>query len=316
MPAEPGAPRRADRRADPRRPRRRHRRDPPRPRRRPHRRRSSSRPAGTATSRTRATATTRSGRCARSSQLPVHCHSGPAPQRGLRRGARLDERLRVRDDLLHRTSAVVHAAHRRVRALPDAARWRSPRPARFWVADMLWRMRHDGDARARHAQDGRTRAASSRCCRASTSTATVQIGASNTRRRELGRRYEIGVGNIMWGNDFPHPEGTWPYTREFLKDRFWDIPVDETAQILGLNQAEFYGFDLDRLRPIADRIGPTPRTSARPTPVPPPSGSRCAAPAAPGSRDRRPSLRSPTDIPPLNRPPSGHRPSPTARTTP
>ena len=48
--------------------------------------------------------------------------------------------------------------------------------------------------------------------------------SSNTRRRELGRRYEIGVGNIMWGNDFPHPEGTWPYTREFLKDRFWDIP--------------------------------------------------------------------------------------------
>ena len=48
----------------------------------------------------------------------------------------------------------------------------------------------------------------------------VKIGASNTRRRELGRRYEIGVGNIMWGNDFPHPEGTWPYTREFLKERF------------------------------------------------------------------------------------------------
>jgi hypothetical protein len=86
----------------------------------------------------------------------------------------------------------------------------------------------------------------------------IKIGASNTRRRELGRRYEIGVGNIMWGNDFPHPEGTWPYTREFLKDRFWDIPVDETAQILGLNQAEFYSFDLDALQPVADRIGPTP----------------------------------------------------------
>jgi hypothetical protein len=74
----------------------------------------------------------------------------------------------------------------------------------------------------------------------------------------LARRYEIGVGNIMWGNDFPHPEGTWPYTREFLKDRFWDIPQDETAQILGLNAAEFYNFDLDALQPIADRIGPTP----------------------------------------------------------
>ena len=89
------------------------------------------------------------------------------------------------------------------------------------------------------------------------------IGSSNTRRRELARRYEIGVGNIMWGNDFPHPEGTWPYTREFLKDRFWDIPIDETAQILGLNQVEFYDFDLDKLaadrRPHrADPRGPRP----------------------------------------------------------
>ena len=41
----------------------------------------------------------------------------------------------------------------------------------------------------------------------------IKIGSSNTRRREMARRYEIGVGNIMWGNDFPHPEGTWPYTR-------------------------------------------------------------------------------------------------------
>ena len=188
----------------------------------------------------------------------MHCHSGPARARGLRRGQRLDERLRLRDDLLHRAAAVVHAAHRRVRALPDAEdgghRSRELLGRRPAVA-----RRHDGDARARHAQDGRTRAASSRCCRASTSTATCKIGSSNTRRRELGRRYEIGVGNIMWGNDFPHPEGTWPYTREFLKDRFWDIPIDETEQILGLNQAEFYGFDLDKLQPIADRIGPDPR---------------------------------------------------------
>jgi hypothetical protein len=84
------------------------------------------------------------------------------------------------------------------------------------------------------------------------------IGSSNTRRRELARRYEIGVGNIMWGNDFPHPEGTWPYTREFLKDRFWDIPMDETEKILGLNAAEFYKFDLGKLAAVAERIGPTP----------------------------------------------------------
>jgi predicted TIM-barrel fold metal-dependent hydrolase len=84
------------------------------------------------------------------------------------------------------------------------------------------------------------------------------IGASNTRRRELARRYEIGVPNLMWGNDFPHPEGTWPHTKEWLRNAFHDIPVDETQQILGANAAECYHFDADALRPLADRFGPTP----------------------------------------------------------
>ena len=84
------------------------------------------------------------------------------------------------------------------------------------------------------------------------------IGASNTQRRELARRYEIGVDNICWGNDFPHPEGTWPHTREFLAEVFCDIPRDETAAMLGDNAAEVYGFDTAALQPLVDRIGPTP----------------------------------------------------------
>ena len=84
------------------------------------------------------------------------------------------------------------------------------------------------------------------------------IGASNTRRRELARRYEIGVGNIMWGNDFPHPEGTWPHTREWLRSAFHDIPVEETQQMLGANAASCYDFDTAALRTLADRFGPTP----------------------------------------------------------
>ncbi len=84
------------------------------------------------------------------------------------------------------------------------------------------------------------------------------IGASNTRRRELARRYEIGIGNIMWGNDFPHPEGTWPHTKEWLSKAFSDIPVDETQQILGSNAAECYHFDTKALQPLTARFGPTP----------------------------------------------------------
>ena len=47
----------------------------------------------------------------------------------------------------------------------------------------------------------------------------------------------------MWGNDFPHPEGTWPHTREWLKETFWDCPEEDTRRILGHNALEFYGFD-------------------------------------------------------------------------
>jgi hypothetical protein len=43
-----------------------------------------------------------------------------------------------------------------------------------------------------------------------------------------------------------------------LRSAFWDIPVDETARMLGEAAADFYGFDVDGLRPLADRIGPTP----------------------------------------------------------
>lgn len=83
------------------------------------------------------------------------------------------------------------------------------------------------------------------------------IGASNTRRRELARRYEIGVGNLMWGNDFPHPEGTWPHTREFLADAFRDIPIDESARMLGGTAADVYGFDTGALASLVDTIGPS-----------------------------------------------------------
>ena len=86
----------------------------------------------------------------------------------------------------------------------------------------------------------------------------VFIGSSNTRRREIARRFEIGVGNIMWGNDFPHPEGTWPHTRAWLKETFWDCPIDDARRILGLNVAQAYGFDVDALAPLAASVGPTP----------------------------------------------------------
>lgn len=84
-------------------------------------------------------------------------------------------------------------------------------------------------------------------------------GLANAKRRELGMRYEIGIDNMLWGSDFPHPEGTWPHTRDALKATFFDIPVAETRRMLGESAAEAFGFDTIALAPLAQKIGPTPQ---------------------------------------------------------
>ncbi len=84
----------------------------------------------------------------------------------------------------------------------------------------------------------------------------VRIGSSCMSRREAELRHEIGVGNIMWGTDYPHPEGTWPYTRKMMVETMHGLPEADIEAMLGGNAAEFYGFDLKKLNPLAERIGP------------------------------------------------------------
>ncbi len=128
----------------------------------------------------------------------------------------------------------------------------------FWAADLLWTMDVVFDREHAAKKLGAGLTANLKMRPSEYFDRNCWIGASNTRRRELARRYEIGVGNIMWGNDFPHPEGTWPHTREWLRKAFWDQPVDDTEAILGENAAAVYNFDVDALAPLVERIGPTP----------------------------------------------------------
>ena len=62
--------------------------------------------------------------------------------------------------------------------------------------------------------------------------------------------------NIMWGTDYPHPEGSWPETREQMLETFRGLPEAEIAAMLGGNAARVYGFDVEKLAPLAARIGP------------------------------------------------------------
>ncbi|MDX1733753.1 MAG: amidohydrolase family protein [Halioglobus sp.] len=84
----------------------------------------------------------------------------------------------------------------------------------------------------------------------------VGIGASCVRRADIEMRQEIGLEKIMWGSDFPHPEGTWPNTSKYYLDTFSGIPESDGRKILGENAVEFYGLDRDRLQAVANEIGP------------------------------------------------------------
>jgi hypothetical protein len=69
-------------------------------------------------------------------------------------------------------------------------------------------------------------------------------------------RHEIGLGNMMWGSDYPHPEGSWPITRQQQFDALHGLPEDEIEALLGGNAVAFYQLDIEKLAPIAARIGP------------------------------------------------------------
>ena len=71
---------------------------------------------------------------------------------------------------------------------------------------------------------------------------------------------------MMWGSDFPHHEGTVPYTLEVLRATMSELPESEVRQLLAGTAAEVYGADLDFLQTIADRVGFTPAQVREPLP--------------------------------------------------
>jgi predicted TIM-barrel fold metal-dependent hydrolase len=55
-------------------------------------------------------------------------------------------------------------------------------------------------------------------------------------------RESIGVGSLLWGSDYPHPESTFPHSRAVIGRQLAGIPAAERAQMLAGNTAELYGF--------------------------------------------------------------------------
>lgn len=54
-------------------------------------------------------------------------------------------------------------------------------------------------------------------------------------------RHEVGVENILWSTDYPHPATTWPRSREILDQQMVDVPADERALMVCGNAQRLYG---------------------------------------------------------------------------
>jgi len=74
---------------------------------------------------------------------------------------------------------------------------------------------------------------------------------------EVAMREELDIETIFFGRDYPHAEGTWPNTGDWLRDAFAGVPDDELRLMLGENAIRVLGLDRSHLAAIADRIGPT-----------------------------------------------------------
>ncbi|MCB0021037.1 MAG: amidohydrolase family protein, partial [Anaerolineales bacterium] len=60
-------------------------------------------------------------------------------------------------------------------------------------------------------------------------------------------------GNFMWANDYPHHEGSWPHSAAAIERTMGNLTDGERANILGLNAAKLFGFDVDKLMAYRDQ---------------------------------------------------------------
>ena len=52
-----------------------------------------------------------------------------------------------------------------------------------------------------------------------------------------------GVSSIVWGNDYPHAEGTFRGSRELIARQFVGVPDDERKAMLGNTLGQLLGYD-------------------------------------------------------------------------
>jgi predicted TIM-barrel fold metal-dependent hydrolase len=56
----------------------------------------------------------------------------------------------------------------------------------------------------------------------------------------IDSRHLTGIDALCWSSDFPHPETTWPRTREVLEEQFRDVPESDVRKFTSENCARLY----------------------------------------------------------------------------
>ena len=63
-----------------------------------------------------------------------------------------------------------------------------------------------------------------------------------------------GADRLLWGNDYPHDEGTWPESGEFIETLRKTLSPEDAHKVLCGNAVRLYGFDLDYLESHKDPL--------------------------------------------------------------
>jgi predicted TIM-barrel fold metal-dependent hydrolase len=63
----------------------------------------------------------------------------------------------------------------------------------------------------------------------------------------IALRHMIGVDNIMWESDFPHPTSTYPHSRKAIESSLAEVPADEQKKMVETNAARLFKIDVASL---------------------------------------------------------------------
>ena len=205
-------------------------------------------------------------------EMPVNVHGGTGvPDYGDYPFA--DALLHQRGDVLLPAALRAFRPRRRLRTLPAARSSPSPRPVLLGAAAAQAISTPPSTGSARPARPGRSATAtstSSTTWPASTSPRTCWMGVSQPRPADVAVREQIGADRFMWGSDYPHDEGTYPFTRETLRQVMRGIrpgreaadPGGELRQALRLRSGQA-GPAGGQVRPHRRGAGGAPRPATR-----------------------------------------------------